>query len=198
MSNLCQQLTWFILLTFLYSEKVKSKKSDLISALIALKWKIPALEQRGWYWSSSCRHKSRHWATGPTGNSGGETGGSMSVMEPLVTQRPWQEGGGFDCLLLFFSARCGKWGCWCWVTAPWKADGTSAVAVLTFQTLVSSLPVRSPVVPAHSINLLSFIFRCCAVSSSYSAIFRLDGVRPTARPEPNLWKDRLLFWAKLL
>lgn len=157
------------------SEKVKSKKSDLISALIVLKWKIPALEQRGWYWSSSCRHKSRHWAAGPTGNSGGETGGSMSVMEPLVTQRPWQEEGGVWLFVVFF-----------FLGMVWKVG------------LVSSLPVRLTVVPAHSINLLSFIFRCCAGSSSYSAIFRLDDVRPTARPEPNLWKGRLLFWAKPL
>lgn len=28
--------------------------------------------------------------------------------------------GAVDCLLGFFSARRGKWGCWFWVTARWK------------------------------------------------------------------------------
>lgn len=180
----------------IFRENKKWKKSDLISALIALKWKIPALEQRGWYWSSSCRHKSRHWAAGPTGNSGGETGGSMSVMEPLVTQRPWRGGGLIVCC--FFFGTVWKVGLLMLGNCTVNGDGASAVAVLTFKTLVSSLPVRPPLVPAHSINLLSFIFRCCAGSSSYSAIFRLDDVRLTAHPVPDLWKGRLLFWAKPL
>lgn len=120
----------------------------------------------------------------------------MSVMEPLVTRRPWRgEGGGAVLLFVgFFFGTAWKVGLLILGNCTAKADGTSAVAVLTFHTLVSSLPVRPPVVPTHSINFLSFIFRCCAGSSSYSAIFRLDDdVRPTARPEPNLWKDRLLF-----
>lgn len=66
------------------------KKSEFISTLIIWKWKMWTSKQRGWYWSFSCRHKSQHWAAGPTGNGGGETGRSMSMMEPLVTQWPWR------------------------------------------------------------------------------------------------------------
>lgn len=44
-----------------------------------------------------------------------------------------------------------------------NGNGASAVAMLTFQTLVSSLPVRLPVVPGHSINLLPFFSLLCGV-----------------------------------
>lgn len=153
------------------SEKVKSKKSDLISALIVLKWKIPALEQRGWYWSSSCRHKSRHWAAGPTGNSGGETGGSMSVMEPLVTQRPWQEEGrGFDCLLFFFSSAW--WGKWGWFPHFLSVRPLFPPTLLT-SSLLFSAAVRGPVVTQRYFDWMMSVrphvqSQICGKAVSYS------------------------------
>lgn len=77
------------------------------------------------------------------------------------------------------------------------ADATSLVVVLTFLTRVSSLLLERPVLPSvvssHSINFYSFIFHCSAVSGSYSTLTPLDNVRLTARREPKLRADHLLF-----
>lgn len=75
------------------------------------------------------------------------------------------------------------------------ADATSLVGISDTGFLT---PVLPSVVPSHSINFYSFIFHCSAVSSSYSTLTPLDNVRLTARQEPKLRADHLLFWAKLL
>ena len=68
-----------------------------------------------------------------------------------------------------------------------RAEVTSVVGLLTFQTQVSSLMLKHPgtslsvsVVPARPIKFYSFIFHSSAVSSSYSAIAPLDSVQLTA------------------
>lgn len=152
----------------------KLNNSDFISALIASKWIIAAAAgRRGRYWSSSCRLKSRHRAAGPTGSSGGETGGSMSAMEPLVAQPPCP---GF---VVFPKGECWCGSCWC--LHGGSADILDAWAPRRCPSILLFTPLLCPSASA------SCVFH--GVPQLLCNVFAKCNVRLTARPEPKYVED---------
>lgn len=158
--------------------KTAGIKTERLILILLLQTQIPALscgtngKQRWWNWRIN------------------EHDGAISDTVTLV----WFYRFFFFPFLLVL---CGK-DCWCWVTVQQLVLPLWSAFLTRVSSLLLERPVLPSVVPSHSINFYSFIFHCSAVSSSYSTLTPLDNVRPTARQEPKLRADHLLFWAKLL